>query len=454
MMTSIRELSRCEVSVAENLSNLNIPKEKCMLYSGTLNVYFPCELKNSRELKRMRRMWNDVMNCHRRIARLRRAPNTNLMDLLAYRQQKESILQAYQSLWANRLGVPLPNITAGCYATENLANEYRHPREDNMLVKSTSIQVSSFRVEYPPLTYNKSNVCIKGKLFLSVNIDNRIATAILVLNFENLKVDDVIILKHLFYKRCHVAIIEGMNQFEADTFQEYVVRKLSPIFPFMQTDMDCRARYMLMEVFEPIVSFPNRMLREKILYALLTCDEGWRHCNTGNASLGRDYSTRDAYQLYYSSKNAIIVTSKLAYTNYMQRERMVWNRIIPAPNHIEPPYFPDYSDIAGVDKHLYAKYLKAVEIDYLITDALTSEISNKISKSFFNPIKLTTRFYKLWKIVNELDLNIYHTDHQMQRSFGITSKMQEIRQEYNEIIGQITNILLLLVAILTLLATL
>lgn len=53
-----------------------------MLYKGTLNVYFPCELKNSQELRRMRRMWNDVMNCHRHIRRLQRAPNTNLMDLL------------------------------------------------------------------------------------------------------------------------------------------------------------------------------------------------------------------------------------------------------------------------------------------------------------------------------------------------------------------------------------
>ena len=425
-----------------------------MLYKGTLNVYFPCELKKSQELSCMCRMWNDIMNCHRHITRLQRAPNTNLMDLLAYRQQKESILQAYQSLWANRFGVPLPNVTTGCYATEDLANEYRHPREDNMFVKSTSIHLSSFRVEYPPLTSNKRNVCIMGELYFSVNIDNRIATAILVLNFDKLKVDDVIILKHLFYKRCHVAIIEGVHLFNADTFQEYVIRKLSPIFPFMQIEVDCCARYMLMEVFEPIVTFPNQLSREKIIYALLTCDEGWRYCNTGNASLGRDYSTRDSYQLYYNQKNAIIVTSQLAYTNYMQRKRMVWNRIIPAPFHVESPCFPATSNIAGVDKHLYARYLKSVEIDYLITDALTSEISNKISKSFWNPIKLILRAYKLWKILNELDLNIYHTDRQMHRSFEITSKMQEIRREYNEIVGLLTNYFLLLVAILTLLVTL
>lgn len=424
-----------------------------MLYKGTLNVYFPCELKKTQELRRMRRMWNDVMNCHRHITRLQRAPNTNLMDLLAYRQQKESILQAYQSLWTNRFGVPLPNVTTGCYATEDLANEYRHPREDNMFVKSTSIHLSSFRVEYPPLTSNKRNVCIMGELYFSVNIDNGIATAILVLSFDKLNVDDVIILKHLFYKRCQIAIIEGVHLFNADTFQEYVIRKLSPIFPFMQTEVDCRARYMLMEVFEPIVSFPNQLSREKIIYALLTCDEGWRYCNMANVSLGRDYSTRDSYQLYYNQKNAIIVTSQLAYTNYIQNKGMVWNRIIPAPNHVEIPQFPDASNIAGADKHLYAKYLKSVEIDYLITDALTSEISNKISKSFWNPIKLITRAYKLWKILNELDLNIYHTDRQMQSSFGITSKMQEIRQEYNESVGLLTNYFLLLVAILTLLVT-
>ena len=59
----------------------------------------------------------------------------------------------------------------------------------------------------------------------------------------------------------------------------------------------------------------------------------------------------------------------------------------------------------------------------------------------------------MWKILNELDLNLYHIDNTMLRSFGVTRRINEIRQEYNEIVGVLTNYLLLLVAVLTLFAT-
>lgn len=210
---------------------------------------------------------------------------------------------------------------------------------------------------------------------------------------------------------------------------------------------------MLLEVGEPIVNSQNEEQRNNIIYGMLTCDEGWRHAENIERVLGENCSTRDTYKLYYNSKNAIIVTSRIDYLQYLREEAGVWRRIIHAPNHIEPPAFVAYRDIAGVDKHLYAKYLKTVEIDYLITNVATSEISDKISKSLFNPIKLTYRAYKLWKILNELDLNLYHIDNSMHRSFGVTRRIRDIRQEYNEIVGTLTNFLLLLVALLTLFAT-
>ena len=77
-----------------------------MLYKGTLNVYFPCELKNS-QIKHIRCMWNDIFRCHRDISYFRRSPNTNQMDISAFRSQKENILKAYQVLWAKSLSMSL-----------------------------------------------------------------------------------------------------------------------------------------------------------------------------------------------------------------------------------------------------------------------------------------------------------------------------------------------------------
>lgn len=424
-----------------------------LLYNGTLNVYFPCELKNSQEIKRARKMWKDIAQCHRRGTRSQRLPNTNQMDLHAFRTQKENILKAYRAFWAMHLGVTLPNDDVGCYATQEIANEYRHPREDNLFVKNVSLPISTFEVKYPPLTESNCAVMIKGRLFLSVNIDNNVATAIVVLNFENLSVYDVILLKHTFYKRCHISIYEDRILQNVDTFQEYVTLKLRAIYPYLKDDIDSRARYMLLEVEEPIANLQDEAQRDGIIYAMLTSDEGWEHAENIRCSLGRNRSTRDSYKLYYNSKNAIIVSSCMEYSQYLQEKACFWERIIHAPNHIEKPTFTEYRNIAGIDKHLYAKYLKTVEIDYLITNALTNEISDKISKSLLNPIKLGYRAYKLWKILNELDLNLYHIDNTMLCSFGVTKRINEIRQEYNEIVGVLTNYLLLLVAVLTLFAT-
>lgn len=399
-------------------------------------------------------MWNDILRCHRNISRAKRSPNTNQMDILAFRTQKENMLKAYQALWALRFGVSLPCYDAGCYATPELADEYRHPREDNLFVKSTSLQLSSFDVKYGPLTDKNENVIIQGKLLFSVNIDNRVATAILVLNFENLNVDDLIVLKHTFYKRCQVSITEDGKEQKVNTFQEYVTSKLRSIYPFIKNDVDCRARYMLMEVVEPIVTFQNINQRERIIYGLLTCDEGWRHALNFNKDIGKNYSNRNSFQLYYNKKNALIVTSQQEHSQYMREKRAMWRRnIIPAPKHIESPRFPERCDIAGVDKQLFAKYLKTVELDYLITSALTSEISSKIKKSIYNLFALIRRAIRLWKILNDLDLNIYHIDKSMHQSFGVTKNMCDIRQEYNEIVNLVTNYFILLVALLTLWAT-
>ena len=424
-----------------------------LLYNGTLNVYFPCELKNSQEKKRARKMWKDIAQCHRRGTRSQRLPNTNQMDLLAFRKQKENILNVYRAFWAMHLGVTLPNDDVGCYATQEIANEYRHPREDNLFVKNVSLLISTFEVKYRPLTEGNSGVKIMGQLFFSVNVDNNVAMAIVVLNFEKLRVDDVILLKHTFYKRCHISIYEDRILQNVDTFQEYVTSKLRAIYPYLKDDIDSRARYMLLEVEEPIANLQDEAQRDSIIYAMLTSDEGWEHAENIRYSLGRNRSTRDSYKLYYNSKNAIIVSSCMEYSQYLQEKACFWERIIHAPNHIEKPTFTEYRNIAGIDKHLYAKYLKTVEIDYLITNALTNEISDKISKSLLNPIKLGYRAYKLWKILNELDLNLYHIDNTMLRSFGVTRRINEIRQEYNEIVGVLTNYLLLLVAVLTLFAT-
>ena len=133
---------------------------------------------------------------------------------------------------------------------------------------------------------------------------------------------------------------------------------------------------MLLGVDEPIVNLQNEKYRDGIIYGMLTCDEGWRHAENVRHCLGKNYSTRYSYKLYYRDKNAIIITSQIEYNQYLQEKRNIWKRINHAPDHIEPPLFAVSQGIAGLGKQLYAKYLKTVEIDHLITNAVTSEVSD------------------------------------------------------------------------------
>lgn len=103
-------------------------------------------------------MLKDIAQCHRRGTRKLRFPNTNQMVLLAFREQKENILKAYQAFWAMHIGVTLPNDDVGCYATKEIAYEYRHPREDNPFVKNVSLLISTFEVKYSPLTEGNDGV--------------------------------------------------------------------------------------------------------------------------------------------------------------------------------------------------------------------------------------------------------------------------------------------------------
>lgn len=248
-------------------------------------------------------MWKDIAQCHKRGTRRQRRPNANQMDILAFRQQKEDILKAYQAFWATHLGVRLSNSTAGCYATHEISDEYRHPREDNLFVKNVSLPLSSIKVEYPPLTAGNKGVKIEGLLLFSVNIDNNVATAIVVLNFDRLNVYEVIFLKHTFYKRCGVSVYEGGSRQDANTFHEYVTSKLIAIYPYLKNGIDSRARYMLLEINEPIVNAQNVNQRDSIIYSMLTCDEGWRHAENVRRSSGKNYSTRNSNKLYIEGKS-------------------------------------------------------------------------------------------------------------------------------------------------------
>lgn len=284
-------------------------------------------------------------------------------------------------------------------------------------------------------------------------------------------------MKHLFYKRGKVAIKDYYvhsisdaclcetgkcscgfpcikcnkmyRQCSGTTFQEYVMN----IFPYIPSEieipMDCRARYSLLEVYEPIVHYPLLSESDKRICGLLKSDEGWKNAIFKHRE---SISTRDPYKFYLSGQNGLIVTDQSRYTEYVSKRNRFRNQLTPMHRHIRTPNIISCVCISGVGKKHFPTFLKTVEIHYLTNDVLTSEFTRQ-EKSYFNPITFVKRGFKLWKIIYELDINKSHQDERMQKSFGVAKNMDKIKEEYQSILTHGMAYFALMVALVSLLAT-
>ena len=116
-----------------------------MLYSGSLNVYFPCKLKEKGVLK-------DIFNCsnrlrarQRRIISVQNMPMSNLTDLKRFRDRNERVISRYCLRQFNDF-VYNPDLLP--FALPCLGKTYRHSVGDNVYVKVANVLLSRFNVDY------------------------------------------------------------------------------------------------------------------------------------------------------------------------------------------------------------------------------------------------------------------------------------------------------------------
>lgn len=267
------------------------------LYSGNLSIYFPCQLKGRKPLKWFHEKWNRCRDRQVRDLHMRKAPLTDLMDLKCYRDETEINLRSIQSridVWENA------NPETAPYALHCLQQAYRKNREDNWLSKNTSVVISRFT-----LIYEKSHCAIpyniiqvEGSLIYNVNADNNIATYIVMLHFDKMFVDDIILLKHIFYKRLEVKIQEYKIDYSSCScnavhngvfscvtgikkaviepyvsFQDYIAQKDVFLRFAKRGDVDYRARYSFVELDNHY--FSKSLYKD--YYGIMFADEGYAY---------------------------------------------------------------------------------------------------------------------------------------------------------------------------------
>lgn len=412
------------------------------IMKGILNFYFPCKLKNSSALKKLDRRWRRVRTYQtREIVRSRRAL-TDLIFLQRYREQNEALLAEYQK----RLG-GMPT-TSPPFAEEELQRAYQELYDDYIFSKNISSKLREFSFYDTNLTYHLGKETkLNGIVLLNVNAENRVATFIVAIAFDDLGIDQCIYLKHLFYKHCLVKI-EGCE--EETTFVDYVAScnpfKNSEIEE--QIDFRCRYSYLEVDVSPNIIKHD----RKKIIMGLLRADEGFRlYPGNPEDKEKRAYfkipANRIHYQIYYYGYDVLLLVSGKE-SAYPFKYEAIDGNIDVNKNKNKHKHI-----IAGTSIHgEFPNYLKAVEIHYLVNNETTNEIEPK-ERSYVKPWVFIKRAYRIWTIIYEVDTNKYHISKYYLDSFETSNLLLELREEYNNLLVHIVGFIASVLAFITLFFT-
>lgn len=433
------------------------------LISGSLAVFYPCRVKETTRIKRVLALWKRKRK--RQLRKLRNAclPLTDLMDSNWVRDEMDDVLNH----------VFMNGNEYAPYALRCIENEYRESREGKQHSKETNVVISRFHMDVPikPDSIGKG-ISVDGLLIFSLNLDNMVGSFIINLNFDDLTIENVIFLKHIFYKRYIVNINPsqsdlkiqdskffhrmnlGQSRFNNITVPEYVISQSLQLWKYLKWDIDFRARYSLLEV--------DSCVCRKAAYGLLLADEGYDfvpndvvdRCFYDSHGHSLDLSTRKNYKYFVFGQNGIIINSgdKLWDDALRRTANYFFGMGYCQTYHhsYNPPELR--TEIAGVGKGRFKTFLKAVELHYLVNVATTNEIEVR-QQSHVNPFVFLKRAYRLWEIIYELDINPYHRDDVIIERFGISKKIEELKEEYKSILNLTIGYSTVFIAICTLIFT-
>lgn len=444
-------------------------------YYGKMSIFFPCKVK-SRVVKRWNGRWNRLRKRQTDFIHLTHSPLTDLLDMGTFRDYNEAVLSAFQSVMSERCQI---GTAFSPYATECLQQAYRNSREDNAFAKYAQIVLSKFSLSYT-VNSKKRNIQCMGSLIYSVNLDNGVGTLIVTLRLARLSVQDIIYLKHAFYKRSLVNIVDFDISHIADrciggcsfgcirqnangqhlmrmTVQDYVNEKFRMIGHCNQLeyDVDFRARYSFVEL-----TLHERPITDKELYGIMFADEGFQYVPQAvyekeiRKEPPQNISTRVSYDFYMNGLNAVLVfrnlLNKVRCDLNVRRFRNDMN-LNSAPENVETEQLAR-SCLPGLQEDFFPAYLKAVEVHYLVNKVNTNEIAVH-DRSFLNPWIFLRRLFSLWEILYELDTHRYHVHKTFMERFGIYKELETIRAEYNSLLTHAMSYFSMIIAIFAMVLT-
>jgi len=443
------------------------------LLNGSLNMYFPCKIKSDKNIKRFLVDWERQRESQKHLIKVADRPLSDLSDSVVFRNENEDNLGLYlfENLgWFSRNMGPVP------YALPCLKWAYRRYAGDSINTKVVNFVISRFDIRFnvkDKKYKDHKEYKLPGLLLCNINLDSSVVTYTISLNFKDIPIDDVIFLKHLFYKRgivkisekkirqisknsissqnkecapaCPYSCIEcenGCTNYEM-SFQEYVVQKNVYKNSEIELDLDSAARFSLLENDKTNID-------DSEIWGLLTADEGYRYRRIDN--LLRSISGNCTYSYYLEGTHGLISVNRKCYEKYVEEHNHFLDGMELATNHKVMEQRMCRACVAGVDVCQFPSFMKAVELHYLIRCVLSNDIAPR-KQSYFNPLIFVRRGYRLWKIIYELDVNQHHQYSDLLNSFGVDRWVKEIRTEYRDILTHSISYFALFISIISLIVS-
>ena len=442
---------------------------------GFLNFYFPCEV-TTKALYRARKRSEQCRKYQRRFVEKTGVPGTDMLDLQDYRDAPEDFL-------TNFIRQNLPTcefLRKSPYATDDIRRSYHGLREDMLFSKNLSVIVSNFDMSCDVINFDIEN--ISGKIILNVNVENGIGTIVAALSFKSLSTMELIFLKHIFYKRLKVTIKDTKAGLIKDTsFQQYLSDIVhTELCRLCIRHVDYRARYS----FTELLGDNSILSKAKEYYGIMNADESFECVSEEyiKSAFQKNLFRRFTRGFYVMNTNALVlhnlqggidtyqkgsnlnfctrcnahqwanineVLSDKARNNFRDSSYEARNR-----GHIDirDEKYSGSNTIAATRNLLYAEYIRAIELHYQIDKVLSSEIVVQ-RRSQWNPVIVIWRAYVLWKILYDRAINKYHLNGAILESFEIINNLSHIKEEYQSLQQLIINFLLILLSLLTLIAT-
>lgn len=456
-----------------------------MKYSGSILFIFPCKLKNTWKVRQFNKRWKRWRDRQIRRVHSSHSPLTDLMDLEMNREENEYMLSQLQ---ASMLGDSLEeyiDVTNSPYALTCLRQAYRKNREDSLFAKNANILLSRFTLKYEK---GKDNIRFEteGVLLYNINADNLVGSLIIVLDFKDFTPFELIMLKHIFYKRLVVTIEEHLIDFNNavcqggdfscinDTVQKRKYIKNTTIQEYANNlfgirrdakkmyDIDFRARYSFMELSNSIPSLFDDIGKDlkkqnqikKELYGILYADEGYQFVSEQKLKtvFELDFSTRMSYSLFIFLQNVLLITTLKGCRQICKEKHKEFEELY--SEHIDNIKTEPIvcHCIPGILEEYFPAFLKASEIHYLINNIMTSEIEVH-DKSYIYPWIFLKRLKVLWEVLYELDINRYHINGDFLEQFGVNDNIKKIQKEYDNVLAHAMSYFAALIAIFSLIFT-